>query len=88
MDEGRPILEKLTAKTQRVNTHQDIIHEGDEPDNLYLIIESFACRCQILPGGKPPIMAHLVHGDLYYRTCGATASDLCLRKWRSERASV
>jgi hypothetical protein len=64
MDEDQPILKKLTAKTQRVNTHQDMIHEDGEPDNVYLIMESFACRCQILPG------------DLYCWTYGATASAL------------
>jgi CRP-like cAMP-binding protein len=63
-DVDRQILETLTANTQRVGPHQDIIREGDEPDDVHLILDGFACRYQILPDGKRHIMAYLVPGDI------------------------
>jgi CRP-like cAMP-binding protein len=63
-DEDQQVLEKLTTKARRVGSHQDIIREGDEPDDVHLIMEGFACRYEIPPDGKRHIMAHLVPGNI------------------------
>ncbi len=63
-DEDRQILEQLTAKRRHVGPREDIIREGDEPGDVHLIMDGFACRYQILPDGKRHIMAYLVPGDI------------------------
>ena len=63
-DEDRQLLEKLTARRRHVGPYQDIIREGDMPEDVRLIMDGFACRYQILPDGKRHIMAYLVPGDI------------------------
>jgi len=63
-DDDRQLLERMTARIRRIGPHQDIIREGDEPGDVHLIMDGFACRYQILPDGKRHIMAYLVPGDI------------------------
>ena len=63
-DEDRHVLEKVTSRTRRMGPREDIIDEGDEPSNVHLIMDGFACRYQILPDGRRHIMAYLVPGDI------------------------
>lgn len=56
-------LEAITARTRRVPAKEDIIREGDPPTDVRLVLDGFACRYKLLPGGKRSIMALLVPGD-------------------------
>ena len=43
---------------------EDIIHEGDEPRHVNLILEGWACRYKYLEDGRRQIMALLLPGDI------------------------
>jgi CRP-like cAMP-binding protein len=62
-DEDQLRLEAISSETRRVGPRQDIISEGDRPDDVHLVLEGIACRYKILPGGKRHIMALLLPGD-------------------------
>lgn len=46
-----------------VPAHRDLIGEGDDPGPTFLMVEGWACRYKILPGGSRQIMAFLMPGD-------------------------
>jgi CRP-like cAMP-binding protein len=43
---------------------QDIVREGDRPSQCCLVVEGFACRYKLLPGGKRQIMSFHIAGDI------------------------
>ena len=43
---------------------KDIIREGEDPREVYLILEGWACRYKMLDDGRRQIMAYFVPGDL------------------------
>ena len=57
-------LRDLCGKTRQVRAGEDIIHEGDRPENVFLLVEGWACRYKTLPDGQRQIMAYLIPGDL------------------------
>lgn len=59
----RVTLRGVTARTRSVAAHQDIIKEGDRPDEVRLMMSGFACRYKVLADGRRQIMAYLVPGD-------------------------
>ncbi|MCJ2138641.1 Crp/Fnr family transcriptional regulator [Methylobacterium sp. E-066] len=62
-DQARWALNGLVLKVRQVDARQDLIQEGDKPDNVLLILDGFACRYKVLPDGQRQIMALLVPGD-------------------------
>jgi CRP-like cAMP-binding protein len=62
-DEDRQVLEQVISEPRIVDPRQDLIHEGDRPENVHLILDGFACRYKLVPGGERQIMAYLVPGD-------------------------
>lgn len=62
-DQARWALNGLMLKVRQVGARQDLIQEGDKPDNVLLILDGFACRYKVLPEGQRQIMAYLVPGD-------------------------
>jgi CRP-like cAMP-binding protein len=56
-------LEEISAKRRPLGPREDIIREGDPPSDVHLIMDGFACRYKLLPGGRRSIMAILVPGD-------------------------
>lgn len=52
------------APTRRVEAYQDIISQGDRPENVHLILSGIACRYKMLNDGSRQIMALLLPGDL------------------------
>ncbi|XYD12114.1 Crp/Fnr family transcriptional regulator (plasmid) [Methylobacterium sp. NMS12] len=62
-DEDRALLRNLSARTRHVGAKQDIIREGERPEEVHLVMEGFACRYKLLPDGRRQIMAFLVPGD-------------------------
>ena len=62
-DNDRATLGALTRQTRRVAAHEDLIHEGEAPSNVHLVLDGFACRYKFLPNGRRQIMAFLIPGD-------------------------
>ena len=56
----------LAAACQSPRTYPagyDLIREGDEPGPVFVVLEGWACRYKILPGGSRQIIAFLMPGD-------------------------
>ena len=62
-DEDRALISQHTSGGRQVGPRQDLIHEGDRPENVHLVMEGLACRYKLLPDGSRQIMALLVPGD-------------------------
>jgi CRP-like cAMP-binding protein len=64
--EDKRVLERITAERVRVlGPREDIVHEGDKPAQINVILTGWACRYKQLEDGRRSIMAFLVPGDLY-----------------------
>ncbi|WP_407530881.1 Crp/Fnr family transcriptional regulator [Methylobacterium oryzisoli] len=64
LDEAdRAVLGSIATDGRTVMRHQDLIREGDRPENVLLVLKGFACRYKMMPGGRRQIMALLVPGD-------------------------
>lgn len=57
-------LDRLCANEHSFKAGQDLITEGESPEQVFLLIEGWACRYKILPAGERQIMAYLIPGDL------------------------
>jgi CRP-like cAMP-binding protein len=58
-------LERAASlKTRRLQPREDLIREGDRPQQMHLILEGWACRYKVLEDGRKQITAFLVPGDL------------------------
>jgi CRP-like cAMP-binding protein len=53
-----------SLKTRRLQPREDIIRDGDRPQQMHLILEGWACRYKVLEDGRKQITAFLVPGDL------------------------
>ncbi len=62
-DSDRKALRALVPRLRQVGAHQDLIHEGDVPGDVHLILDGYACRYKMLPDGQRQIMAFFVPGD-------------------------
>lgn len=62
--EDRKALEGLAGRVRRRRQREDLVHEGDKPDHVNLILEGWACRYKMLPDGRRQILAFFVPGDL------------------------
>lgn len=56
-------LNALVPRVRQVGAGIDLISEGDNPENVHLILDGFACRYKMLPNGQRQIMAYLLPGD-------------------------
>lgn len=56
-------LTAATAKPKAWPRLRDIIREGDRPGPVIVMMEGWACRYKVLPGGTRQIMAFLMPGD-------------------------
>ena len=61
--DDRGLLNDVVTKTRQIDSHQDIIREGDSPTDVILVLSGFACRYKVLPDGRRSIFAFLVPGD-------------------------
>ena len=57
------LLDELTIQTRRVGAREDLIRQGDRPDDVHLVMDGFACRYKVMEGGARLNMAYLVPGD-------------------------
>jgi CRP-like cAMP-binding protein len=63
-DEDRRLVDDAARDVRRLEARQDIIREGERPDEVHLLLEGWAARYKVLPGGERAIMAYLIPGDL------------------------
>jgi CRP-like cAMP-binding protein len=63
-DEDRRLVDEAVRDVRRLEARQDIIREGERPDEVHLLLEGWAARYKVLPGGGRAIMAYLIPGDL------------------------
>jgi CRP-like cAMP-binding protein len=63
-EDDRRLLRELVARPRGIGPREDLIQEGDRPEDVHLVMGGFACRYKLLPGGERQIMAYLVSGDL------------------------
>jgi CRP-like cAMP-binding protein len=63
-DEDRQVLRRVICQVRPVGAREDVIKEGDKPDNVHLVLSGYACRYKLLRDGTRQIMAWLVPGDL------------------------
>ncbi|RYB01347.1 Crp/Fnr family transcriptional regulator [Lichenibacterium ramalinae] len=59
----KELLANTVIGERTVKAHEDIIREGESPDDVHLITSGFACRHKILPDGSRQIFAYLLPGD-------------------------
>ena len=57
------ILAEMCSRPRYVEAGEDIIRVGDQPSDVHLVLDGFACRYKILPEGNRQIVALLVPGD-------------------------
>jgi CRP-like cAMP-binding protein len=57
-------LDNLCADVHHYKAGEDLIKEGDRPEEVFLLLKGWACRYKILPEGSRQIVAYLVPGDL------------------------
>ena len=62
--ENKQALERLTRNVQLVGSDEDIIHEGDSPEHVNLILDGWACRYKHLEDGRRQIISFFVPGDI------------------------
>jgi CRP-like cAMP-binding protein len=60
----RTALEQLCLNSRAHHQGTDLIHEGDKPVSVFLILRGWACRYKQLEDGSRQIMAYLLPGDL------------------------
>lgn len=57
-------LEQACLSTRSFAARTDISPEGDQPTALHIVLDGWAARYKVLPGGKRHISALLLPGDL------------------------
>jgi CRP-like cAMP-binding protein len=63
--EEKTALERATGdRIRKLGPREDIIHEGDRPKHVNVILDGFACRYKMLHDGRRQIAAFLVPGDI------------------------
>ena len=62
-EQDRRLLDEVVARTRKLGSHEDIIQEGEAPNNVHLVLKGFACRYKLLPNGARQIFAYLIPGD-------------------------
>ena len=62
--EDKRLLRDAVRDVRVFGRREDIIREGDRPENVHLVMEGWAARYKALPNGDQPILAFLIPGDL------------------------
>lgn len=57
-------LEAVAGDVKLFDHGEDMIRQGDDPKNVHLVLDGWACRYKVLPSGERHIIAYLIPGDL------------------------
>ena len=63
-DDKEAVERAASLNVRRLRPKEDIIHEGDRPQQVNLILEGWACRYKVLEDGRRQIAAFLIPGDM------------------------
>lgn len=63
-DDKEFLRNAASRNIRHLGPREDIIHEGDKPRCVNLILEGFACRYKTLEDGRRQIVSFLVPGDI------------------------
>ncbi|KLK93985.1 cyclic nucleotide-binding protein [Microvirga vignae] len=64
-NEERTSLERAASlQLRQLNPREDIIYEGDQPTQVHLILNGWACRYKVLEDGRRQILGYLIPGDI------------------------
>jgi CRP-like cAMP-binding protein len=63
-DDKRVLQDAASHKIRELSPREDIIHEGQRPTHVNLVLRGWACRYKMLEDGRRQITAFLVPGDL------------------------
>ena len=58
------LLNLGALRSRTIKARHDVISEGDDPREVYLIVEGWACRYKLLEDGRRQIMSFFIPGDL------------------------
>ena len=61
--DDRAWLVSIAGRTKDVGADQDLIREGDNPENVLVILDGFAMRYKLTENGRRQIFAYLIPGD-------------------------
>ena len=62
-DEDHQALNAFVPRVRQVGARVNLARKGDKPEHVHLILDGYACRYKVLPGGQRRIMALFVPGD-------------------------
>lgn len=62
--EDAEALDRLCRNTFTIRGGRDLIRIGDRPEQVFLLLDGWACRYKDLPDGRRQILAYLIPGDL------------------------
>jgi CRP-like cAMP-binding protein len=54
----------LPMRAADLRANQDIVRDGDRPSRCCLVLEGFACRQKLTPGGRRQILSFHIAGDI------------------------
>jgi CRP-like cAMP-binding protein len=63
-EDRRALHHAASLQQRRLGPRHDIIHEGDRPEFVNLILDGWACRYKTLEDGRRQITAFFVPGDI------------------------
>src|SRR3954471_23435235 len=63
-DEERQAIAALPITVRDLRADQDILRDQDRPSQCCAILEGFACRYKLLPGGRRQIVSFHIPGDI------------------------
>lgn len=63
-DQERHALEKAVSKVVDLGKREDIIRQYEQPDDVLLLVDGWACRYKMLKSGKYRITALMLPGDM------------------------
>jgi CRP-like cAMP-binding protein len=63
-DDKQALEQAASLHVRQLRPREDIIHEGDKPRHVNLILEGWACRYKVLEDGRRQVTAFLVPGDM------------------------
>jgi len=63
-EDKRALEDAADLRVRNVGPREDIIHEGDKPRYVNLILDGYACRYKTLEDGRRQIVAFFMPGDI------------------------
>ena len=90
-DDERGAIAALPITVRDLKADADIVRDQDRPSQCCAILEGFACRYKLLPGGRRQIMSFYIPGDipdlqsLHWRSWIAAWRQWVPARWRSSR---